>query len=262
MSLRWRRWVMDNCRPGNNSKWVLFVMADAVNDEGFFYRGTGWIAHQADMPERTVQKKIKYLIEKEYLHQTVKSSPGRRATYRLTELTHAESADVNHKLTHAESADVTHAESAPTHAESADASHYKNNYIEPKRNQTINNHPLPSPNGGEILPKNTAVDSAEDDDDGNKNNVIDWINKNYPNLINIWERDFKAPPSANCLSAIYEHRGNIGEGFPAAHIEFMKSQNVTTPDKYLVKRIRGRAPLLVRDLAAQKTTRQTTNRMI
>ena len=210
-------------------------MADAVNDEGFFYRGTGWIAHQADMPERTVQKKIKYLIEKEYLHQTVKSSPGRRATYRLTEL---------------------------THADSADASHYKNNYIEPKRNQTINNHPLPSPNGGEILPKNTAVDSAEDDDDGNKNNVIDWINKNYPNLINIWKRDFKAPPSANCLSAIYEHRGNIGEGFPAAHIEFMKSQNVTTPDKYLVKRIRGRAPLLVRDLAAQKTTRQTTNRMI
>ena len=111
------------------------------------------------------------------------------------------------------------------------------------------------------MPKNTAVDSA-DDDDGNINNVIDWINKNYPDLINIWERDFKAPPSADCLSAIYEHRGKLGDGFPAAHIGFMKSQNVTTPDIYLVKRIRGRAPLLVRAIAARKKKHDISRRML
>tara|TARA_B100000949_G_scaffold228775_1_gene236786 strand:- start:301 stop:1086 length:786 start_codon:yes stop_codon:yes gene_type:complete len=261
MSVKWRKWVMDDCRPGNNAKWVLFVMADAVDEHGLFYRGTRWLAQRADIPERTVQKKIKYLIQKGFIRRVERTARGRRATYLLTELTHAESADVNQNPTHAESADVTHAESAPTHAESADASHYKNNLIEPNLIQTINNHPLPSPNGGEILPKNTTV-NAENDDDGNKNKVINWINNNYPDLINTWKRDFKAPPSATCLRAIYAHREKLGDGFPAAHIGFMKSQNVTTPDIYLVKRIRGRAPLLVRDIAAQKTTHDINNRMI
>ena len=31
MSVKWRKWVMDECQPGNNSKWILFVMAAAVD---------------------------------------------------------------------------------------------------------------------------------------------------------------------------------------------------------------------------------------
>lgn len=261
MSVKWRKWVMDECQPGNNSKWILFVMADAVDDHGLFYRGTRWLAHQADMPERTVQKKIKHLIQKGFIRRVERTARGRRATYLLTELTHADSADVNQNPTHADTADVTHADTALTHADTADALHYKRTSLNLTGNRTVKTHPLPSPNGHENLPKNTAVDSA-DDDDGNINNVIDWINKNYPDLINIWERDFKAPPSADCLSAIYEHRGKLGDGFPAAHIGFMKSQNVTTPDIYLVKRIRGRAPLLVRDIAARKKKHDISSRML
>ena len=235
MSVKWRKWVMDECQPGNNSKWILFVMADAVDDHGLFYRGTRWLAHQADMPERTVQKKIKHLIQKGFIRRVERTARGRRATYLLTEL---------------------------THADTADALHYKRTLLNLTGNRTVKTHPLPSPNSRENLPKNTAVDSADDDDDENINNVIDWINKNYPDLINIWERDFKAPPSADCLSAIYEHRGKLGDGFPAAHIGFMKSQNVTTPDIYLVKRIRGRAPLLVRDIAARKKKHDISRRML
>ena len=262
MSVRWRRWVMDECQPGNNSKWVLFVMADAVDDHGLFYRGTRWLAHQADMPERTVQKKIKHLIQKGFIRRVERTARGRRATYLLTELTHADTADVNQNPTHADTADVTHADTALTHADTADALHYKRTLLNLTGNRTVKTHPLPSPNSRENLPKNTAVDSADDDDDENINNVIDWINKTYPDLMHIWERDFKAPPSADCLSAIYEHRGKLGDGFPAAHIGFMKSQNVTTPDIYLVKRIRGRAPLLVRDIAARKKTHDISRRML
>ena len=235
MSVKWRKWVMDECQPGNNSKWILFVMADAVDDHGLFYRGTRWLAHQADMPERTVQKKIKHLIQKGFIRRVERT---------------------------ARTADVTHADTALTHADTADALHYKRTLLNLTGNRTVKTHPLPSPNSRENLPKNTAVDSADDDDDENINNVIDWINKNYPDLINIWERDFKAPPSADCLSAIYEHRGKLGDGFPAAHIGFMKSQNVTTPDIYLVKRIRGRAPLLVRDIAARKKKHDISRRML
>ena len=57
MSVRWRRWVMDECQPGNNSKWILFVMADAVDEKGIFYRGIEWLSERSDMSIRTVQRK-------------------------------------------------------------------------------------------------------------------------------------------------------------------------------------------------------------
>jgi len=280
MSVKWRKWVMDECQPGNNSKWILFVMADAVDEKGIFYRGIEWLSERSDMSIRTVQRKITHLIDKGYLDQSEKTSRGRRATFKLTgklpekeplpllqvyknrDVTPAILADVNQIPTPAILADVTPDNLTPTPDNLADVHNIGINQIKPYRNQTgeIPPHP-PSPNGRENLPKRAAV-IADSDDDENINNVIDWINKTYPDLMHIWERDFKAPPSADCLSAIYEHRGNIGDGFPAAHIGFMKSQNVTTPDIYLVKRIRGRAPLLVRDIAARKKKHDISRRML
>ena len=182
--------------------------------------------------------------------------------YKNRDVTPANMADVNQSPTPDNLADVTPDNLTPTPDNLAGVHNIGINQIKPYRNPTEEiPPPPPPPNGRENLPKNTAVDSADDDDE-NINNVIDWINKTYPDLMHIWERDFKAPPSADCLSAIYKHRGNIGDGFPAAHIGFMKSQNVSTPDIYLVKRISGRVPLIIRDIAAAPKKKHDTSRTL
>ena len=267
MSVRWRRWVMDECQPGNNSKWILFVMADAVDEKGIFYRGIEWLSERSDMSIRTVQRKITHLIDKGYLDQTEKTSRGRRATFKLTgklpekeplpllqvykkrDVTPANMADVNQSPTPDNMADVTPDNLTPTPDNLAGVHNIGINHIKPYRNQTreIPPHP-PSPNGRENLPKRAAV-IADSDDDENINNVIHWINKTYPELVRTWTASFEFAPSDDFLRRGFKSRRKIGKGFPQAHITFMQNKTIERPEKYLVVRSNPeKKSLIERDL--------------